>query len=186
MPRKAKIETISAVPYSVIPGRKYLVPYIRPPTAIHGYEAGNQVPIIGELHEDTLLGFPYLHFHHDRRFIPPRIYNEMQNPWEALAVTRLIPNESGELEVDPLWVDLPIKHGEFTCHRQMPEPTIKVVGLDRLEKLFKFRKLENRVCPHKRVSLSGMYPDNDWCLTCPGHGLKWNANTGDLVQQIKE
>jgi len=186
MPRKVKIERISEVPYSVLPGRKYLVPYICPPTAIHGYEAGYPIPVIGELHDDTLLGFPYLHLHHDRRFIPPRIYNEMRHPWEALAVTGLIPNESGEREIDPLWVNVPIRYGEFVCYRQMPQPTTKVLGLDRLEKLFKFSKLENRVCPHKGISLSGMFPDNSGCLTCPGHGLKWNASTGDLIQQIKE
>ena len=37
------------------------------------------------------------------------------------------------------------------------------------------------ICPHKGAPLEGMQPDDDGCITCPFHGLRWNASTGQLA-----
>jgi hypothetical protein len=45
--------------------------------------------------------------------------------------------------------------------------------------------LDTMRCPHRGICLRGIPPDSNGVITCPGHGLKWNANTGELVPHSK-
>ena len=37
------------------------------------------------------------------------------------------------------------------------------------------------VCPHRGVPLGSQPIDAGGCVTCPGHGIRWHATTGELV-----
>lgn len=54
-----------------------------------------------------------------------------------------------------------------------------------------FAELENKqrcailgnVCPHRGTPRMQMIDNGDGTLTCPAHGLKWSASTGQLINQ---
>lgn len=43
---------------------------------------------------------------------------------------------------------------------------------------------KNPICPHRGISLASFPVDDDGCVTCPGHGLKWNLTTGEMVSRF--
>ena len=54
--------------------------------------------------------------------------------------------------------------------------------LEDLEEAYQGQRLkEGMVCPHRGADLSTFPVDDDGCVTCPLHALKWNARTGELV-----
>jgi len=85
-------------------------------------------------------------------------------------------------EVDPRWIGLQIQSRKFKCHRQMPCYPFIPSGIGRLEESMQQQKMCDRICPHKGVSLSGIPVDSNDQIVCPGHGLRWNNKTGDLIK----
>ena len=169
-------------------GKFYMVPCIKVPTDIKGYKTGEFCPIIGSLHSDALLDFPYDHYHYDRRFIPRAKYIEWSpSDWAAGVVMRYLARwdkgYSAQGEMDPRWIGLKIESRKFKCHRQMPTYTFLPSGLDRLEDSMQEKKMCNRICPHQGVSLAGIPVDANNEIVCPGHGLRWNVNTGALIKR---
>ncbi len=53
-----------------------------------------------------------------------------------------------------------------------------------LEPEFAQCRLTKGKCPHKNIPLVGLEPDSDGNVICPGHGLKWNLATGQLVSRL--
>jgi len=169
-------------------GKFYMVPCVQVPTDIKGYKAGEFCPIIGSLHSDALLSFPYDHYHYDRRFIPRAKYIECSpSEWASLAVMRYLlrwdAGYSTKGEMDPRWVGLKIESRKFKCYRQMPTYTFTPSGLDQLEESMQEHKLCDRICPHKGISLAGIQVDANNEIVCPGHGLKWSSKTGALIKR---
>lgn len=56
--------------------------------------------------------------------------------------------------------------------------------LMRLEKAYCQETLrDGYICPHRGISCRGVVAESDG-VVCPGHGLKWNTETGKLVSRI--
>jgi hypothetical protein len=166
-----------------IVGRTYLVPCVRAPRDAEfppGY-----VPVFGARHRDyDLIGFPYDHWHHDRRFTTPRhfalgmrIAKERGAP--ALIFDQVLAVRTGADLPEPVW--RPRK-----CWREMPAyPDQPPRWLPDLEDAYQGKRLRGacKVCPHRGLPLASLPASPDGTVTCPGHGLRWNVSTGRLVRR---
>jgi len=173
---------------SVAVGEFYIVPCIKVPTDIRGYKTGKFCPIIGSLHSDAILNFPYDHYHYDQRFIPRAEYRKHPpSEWAASAVMRYLTEwdagYSTKGEMDTRWRGLPIQFRKFKCYRQMPTYPFVPDRIEQLEKVMQDHKMCDRICPHKGVSLAGILVDVNDEIVCPGHGLRWNIETGELIKR---
>lgn len=161
-----------------IVGKFYLVPCVEvtADSRIDGYRKGEFVPVVGDLHEDgEFLGFPYQHYHYDRRFIPDR-----RMPRWGAALNTENPAWSERKGVVPetiVWL-------KRKCVRQMPD--IPPNLCHKLEPHFSQAKLCSDRCPHKGFLLNALPADREGNVVCPGHGLKWHRPSGALVSRIPE
>jgi hypothetical protein len=135
------------------------------------------IPVIGPMHEDAdLINFKPRHWHIDWRFAPKRV----------------VPTFPGQIYGTVLCKDL---RGDAIAETKGPElklrkmqrewPTypfkqVESVWLPKLREAFKGHRLKGMVCPHRGIPLQGCPQDGD-VVTCPGHGLRWNIKTGELV-----
>lgn len=154
--------------------------------------SGQWIPVLGPIHEDgEIIGFPYPHWHVDWRFASDAVFRRAQGirqNWAVLAVPIMKhPKKSYELAPDMLerivLSDTPVLRLR-KCKRVSPKWTdirgVDVHWLKPLEKHCADMKMRNMVCPHRGLPLQGCPQDGD-VVHCPGHGLKWNVNTGELV-----
>ncbi len=160
---------VTEVKEPLIIGKFYLVPCVTMPVDIEGFKAGKPIPVIGDLHADPSLGVSQLHYHYDRRFIKPEIHVGFVVSVRVCA--------TGE-EIHPkniFW-----KRRKCYCNSlSLPDSFCPI-----LEAEFGQCRLINRRCPHKNIPLNGLQPDSDGNVICPGHGLKWNLATGQLVSRF--
>ena len=173
-------------------GKFYRVPCIRT-TKLYSYGGAQWMPIIGPEHEDKeFVGFDPTHWHIDWRFAGERAFKE---------VTRL-PMKSGPhshcyAAVVQRWgwndpaLGRALTEGEpvmrrMKCKREWPAyPFTAAKWLPKLEAAYADCKLKpGLVCPHKGLPLEHAARDGD-VATCPGHGLRWNVRTGELVRSEK-
>ena len=161
----------------MIVGQYYRVPAV---LAIewHGY---HQVwlPVIGPKHEDSeFINFPWLHYHLDWRFVPRRIFDfftKIRDPQYVYASPIQCPDTRGNQVI----AEGPILK-RMKCKRESPPFPIEAVQkrwLPKLSAKYACAKITNGVCPHRGIPVSAMIREGD-VLTCPGHGLRWNAITG--------
>lgn len=168
-----------------IVGRRYLVPCC---TALSMKTRRRYlVPVNGPIHTDPELGHPATvpHFHVDWRFISNRTAFDMYrididcvgrwNDCYSQALFNMA--EIGVGNNEPLFV------GErmMVCKR-IPPPVTRHRLVSKLEKMCKGRQLnlDTMLCPHKGVPLASLPVEADGCVTCPGHGLRWDVRTGKL------
>ena len=152
----------------------YKVPAIRV-TEWHGHKGW--LPVIGPMHEDAeFVNFPWPHFHVDWRFVSWQL-------WRRLSDVPARNHHFGRP------VQCPDRHGNRVI---LEGPTLKRMTYKRdpghfprecarwiepLEQSLACAKLINGLCPHRGIPVSAMHREGD-ILTCPGHGLQWNAVTG--------
>lgn len=185
----ARIEDLTTPP---VVGTRYDVPGVVipkdwPRTGEEGRAARGRFlpgwwPTLGPEHEDReILEFPPWHIHIDPRFVP----NSRFKP-ELL----ISPLNLSRTERDPY---PPLTHERriVRCCRTMPGwpwnapiPYFKGHTMwKRLEDEYAGARLKScKVCPHRGIPLSSMEPQ-DGVLTCPGHGLRWDAQTGEIVKR---
>jgi hypothetical protein len=137
------------------------------------------LPVIGPKHEDQeFINFPWQHYHLDWRFVPSRIFDfiaSVRGPSLVYASPIQCPNTYGEKVI----AEGPVLK-RMKCKRELPSFPIAAVEkawLPRLTAKYACAKLTNGVCPHRGIPVEAMIRDGD-ILTCPGHGLRWNAITG--------
>jgi hypothetical protein len=139
------------------------------------------IPVVGPMHEDAeIVHFPWQHFHVDWRFASARL-------WAYFKDRRAIgghfgwpiqtPNNDGTQVIlagpEPRRMTYKRDPGAFPANiTRWQKP---------LREKFACAKLINGTCPHRGIPVSAMHREGD-ILTCPGHGLKWHAITGDAVQ----
>lgn len=152
-------------------GKSYLVPCLRVGAAPLTYaRPGEWVPVLLPEHEDSdIIKFPYLHFHLDWRFLSKRQYR-LANI--AYAVQR----EHGGRQ----FFDSGITYKRKKMLRE--SPAVHLEGLapwfTKLKEKYKDSCLvKDMKCPHRGIDLSGCKPV-EGIITCPAHGLRWNAETG--------
>lgn len=158
----------------MIVGQFYKVPCVRV-ERWHQFEGW--FPVIGPMHEDAeIIRFSPEHFHIDWRFVSERIWKEFGNrsyPGHHFAWPIQCPDGWGRKVIleGPALKRLKCKRdpGRF--------PTEKATWMDRLHKAMACTKLTNGVCPHRGIPVDAMHREGD-ILTCPGHGMRWNAITG--------
>lgn len=184
----------------VVVGRRYLVP-----TVIRKWGVPKRfavVPIIGPLHEDAqFINFPDRHWHPDRRFLSDAWFRSgfsARSHWAVVyipepknyAIARL---RGVQLEVTdqvkergPSVVDGGRR--VMVCKRLI-ESFVESSGkppqwLRQMEQVYKKERLRKMICPHRGISCVGVKPESDGGIVCPGHGLKWNQETGQLISRF--
>jgi hypothetical protein len=103
---------------------------------------------------------------------PSNVYNRVLHRWPI--------HEKKETMTDPF------HNGEVVlrrrkCHREFPEyPRVLAGWMNALEKSCADLTMRNMTCPHRGMPLESCPRDGD-VVTCPGHGLRWNVKTGEMV-----
>lgn len=169
-------------------GQYYTIPTLfitESTTKYSNWKHGDWLPVMGPLHEDAeIIGFHFHHYHIDWRFVSARIWNrtrsrrnDSKSGDRIILATVISPEISGvQFAGDPA-------PRRMRCNREMPDfPSEKAPWFPRLEAAYATRKLPAcRTCPHRGLPLANLPPKPDGTVICPGHGLRWRLNTGDLV-----
>ena len=165
-------------------GKFYRVPTVKT-TDTHrpmGY-----VPIIGPLHTDAeIIQFPHEHWHIDWRFAPKALWDYAAfGPWRdnshcyaVVQQPRAVPSWGHKVLIDE---EYGVQPRRMKCKREFPAyPYSKAKWFTELKAKFAGCKLKpGLICPHKGVPVVG--PKEGDIATCPGHGLRWNVVTGEIV-----
>lgn len=154
-------------------GKYYLVPCVR--GQYFGVVA--DWPVIGPMHEDAeYIKFKWHHYHIDWRFVPHKLFRPLGYKMGALLLTNHISN--------PIGLPAPVLR-----RRKMYRPFQKFIWPATMSDAYKkfaaayseSKLSSGMVCPHRGLPLQGCPQDGD-VVTCPGHGLRWNVITGELVK----
>lgn len=144
-------------------------------------------PVLGSLHEDgEIIQFPWKHYHIDWRFVTDRLLGADMAYSFAFGLHR-----GQHVYAKPLMIGPRINTDGLgrpslrrrKCHREhaLPFDVKKVAWLPKLEKAHAACKLAGKVCPHRGYDLTHEPVDAQGFVTCPLHGLRWNAATGALA-----
>lgn len=163
---------------SPVIGQFYRVPAIE----VRGwFRFSGFVPVIGPEHDDAeIIKFPYLHYHVDWRFISKERFEYFQRfaGWPNSVYGSVVERATRrgiQILSDPVLKLM-------KCKRALPPyPHVRAPWLGELSAKFACAKLINGHCPHRGIHVSQMIRDGD-ILTCPGHGLRWNAVTGEAIK----
>ncbi len=164
------------IPFTI--GRFYRVPTVR----ARLYQRLRDWPVIGPQHEDAqFINFPHQHVHVDWRFVCDADFKFATRAYRPPLAVPLCTGHG-----TPNMFELPppmLKRR--VCRREMPQwPLKQLAWLRPLEDAFAGRCLKpGLVCPHRGFPLKGLPPDADGVVTCPGHGLSFNAYTGLMVRR---
>ena len=167
-------------------GRYYSVPVVRGTWRHH---LRNWV-VIGPGHEDTeIIGFPEYHFHLDPRFVS-------KQRWDAWSLQAILGGPVSEPTGSRCTVDWPRPRFVGLRKRRMIREVspLEIRGLFAqahwmfdLEERYRHESLRaGMVCPHRGTDLSTQPVDTQGCVTCPCHGLRWNATSGRLVPLVPQ
>ena len=182
-----RIDKLKAPP---VVGKFYMVPCIR--VTESSYLPPGLWPITGPKHEDAeLLNFPFQHFHVDVRFLTPKQVRAHGSPYglgdgssvRSVLVRPITVTFADGSPNSVRWSGPEL--AELRCRRKMPlypevadQPLWKQLGDAYADKRVKCGK-----CPHRGLPLESLprEPGTD-IVTCPGHGLRWDLKTGEMVR----
>lgn len=143
-------------------------------------------PVLGELHEDKdIVGFKFLHFHIDWRFasagqlkfLERRECGARERAWYGvpLMLTERI-GEGAHFTAGPR--NYQTRVSRMTCKRDwLPYPHHRAGWQRRMKEAYADSCLVRGICPHRGYDLSHE-PVIDGVVTCPLHGLRFDAATG--------
>jgi len=158
-------------------GKMYLVPCVRadektPPRPARGSE---WIPILLPFHEDSeIVNFPHWHYHLDFRFLSPR---QWKNSGLSVVIHRRPVGDDALLE----FFDGTVTYKRRKCLREMPSFYPETKWHKELSAAYAKIGLVKWKCPHRGLDLEGC-PIVNGVVTCPGHGLRFNAKTGRVIQ----
>lgn len=155
-------------------GRFYRVPCVL--TNGHAWLGSGWQPVIGPMHEDRgAVNFPHQHWHIDLRFLPKKNVHIGLHHLFGIPIMKEDRYGRAVVTAGP---ELRLKKYQ----RPMPSyPVEKAQWLGKLKAECAHMKLQNMICPHRGMPLAGCEQDGDE-VQCPGHGLRWNVKTGELVR----
>ena len=154
-------------------------------------------PVIGDWHEDAeFLKFDSHHIHIDARFVTPRhkaasrrrdilcrmVNTPIQRNREKLTHYKSRPNS----DTSPPLVGYQWRkcvRAEFTLLEVGDNGELPWWMAD-LEDHYQDVELKQAVCPHKGAPLNGP-TDEQGCVTCPLHGLRFRESDGRLVRHTE-
>jgi hypothetical protein len=159
-------------------GRMYLVPCMH--TSLSGSFLPEWVPVIGPRHTDEEhLKFPHEHYHIDWRFVSDATYQSALGEVSGVVHGTVLTNTHGKHRVEGCAV---LKRR--MCKRLMPDhparPRENWVALELAQRSTCNRLKPGNICPHRGIDLTP-FAKPDGTAICPGHGLKWNLRTGELL-----
>jgi hypothetical protein len=166
-------------------GKFYRVPCIKT-TKRCSYGHGAFVPIIGPEHADAeFLNFPHSHWHIDWRFASAQVFSRAHwghlRPSSHVYAVVLQRWAWGSPLYNHAFIEGDVVMKRMKCKRVLPPYPFKdAKWLPKLEAAFASARMTGMVCPHKGLPLEGCPLDGD-VVQCPGHGLRWNIKTGELV-----
>lgn len=155
------------------------VPCIYLPHTFHG---DTWIPVLGHKHSDADLGVIHVHWHIDWRFASERLLVGCSRNITGQPHGTVIFNDGADYL--PTLTGVPeIKRRK--CKRAMPDFPARPKGLlframevtqrDRCNKL-----VDGHTCPHRGIDLRP-FVQADGTAICPGHGLRWDMATGELI-----
>lgn len=172
-------------------GQRYKVP------TVFGYLYGQYKPwpVLGPRHDDKeIIGFELVHYHLDLRFVNPADYRHLCHfgpPHRHVLHDMPVPGQTkpGNFPLGPVvfrWRKyyretpvFPQLAAEWSSQPSYPAER-SAPWMNLLEKAYEGHRLGlDLICPHRGASLKNM-PVVDGCITCPLHGLQWDAATGEL------
>jgi len=176
-------------------GKRYLVPCVKTLRQIQGYCTGEYVPVNGDWHDDPELGADFIHLHYDWRFIPKNRFDNISRAaainlfWMGRADAIFLVNQQIEwrpLKCYRLTVEEPVNLTTNRSAWSRTNPDIHDRWQNFEQRYAETRLPSCRICPHRGFDLRHIPPDEDGNILCPGHWLKWNAQTGELVRRWDE
>lgn len=163
-------------------GKYYSVPAVKV-ISWHGFKGW--LPIIGPKHEDAeIVGFPWEHYHIDWRFAPKSVFQYLCGHRAGPGYVYAYPIQTPDGRGNPSLVGGP-ETRRMLCKRELPQfPIVGERGtgawVHKLREAFCGASITKGVCPHRGIPVSAMIREGD-VLTCPGHGLQFNATTGEAL-----
>jgi Rieske Fe-S protein len=150
-------------------GERYLVPCV-----VDEYDGQTFVyPVINHPHTDTENGQPETHYHLDYRFV------KHDNQGKFPRVTHSHSRYNFETQIRPEgkieYFVLEVINEDF--HGITP---VELIAKSKL----KHKCIHKGKCPHRGYELSQAAP-KDGVITCPLHGLRFDAETKQLLQDNK-
>lgn len=161
-------------------GKYYQVQAIRV-TDWHGY--CGWLPIIGPKHEDSeFIGFPWQHFHIDWRFAATEVADGLASRRLGASGMYAWPVQCPDTRGVQVILEGPTVR-RMTYKRALPPfPWHAANWLTPLQAKYACAKLTNGKCPHRGIPVEAMIDLGGGILECPGHGLRWNALTGESLK----
>lgn len=161
-------------------GRSYLVNVVKT-MPYQGPWLGQEVPVLGTLHEDQeLTGFRWKHWHVDWRFVTHGLMDHV--------ITRCKRRpDDGFLGIPVYFPNRPLpdpRRVELECKREHAMFPSNVEWMATMEFAHRERRSDCKTCPHRGISLVGAPVDGRGARVCPGHGLAWDRETGELMPRV--
>jgi hypothetical protein len=185
---KRKIEIIDQIEGQPVIGKMYLVMCVKVSVESGKYECGVRgwVPIMGPLHDDReYIGVKIRHYHIDWRFA--RFDDDGAGPVEQARKFGRFVSDKQVMSLPELRRRRCVREmGAFPTH--LPDYSGDGTPIDfirKLETAYRDVKLKPdcMICPHRGISLAGV-TEKDGVRVCPGHGLAWRMDTGELSPRL--
>lgn len=146
------------------------------------------VPILEPEHDDIdVIRFPQTHWHIDWRFTTEAFLDHYTRV-QATKHSRIVPPDqrfTGLIIVrshqGEVMTDGTVTTASLTCRRQSPDFPVTWFTSE-LENRYSQAKAKNMICPHRGINLRGQ-PIECGRVTCPGHGLQFDIESGELVRR---
>lgn len=179
-------------------GKHYMVPCIKIDeieSARGKYKSLNcmaWVPVWPIDHDDRDIGFPEQHYHVDWRFVSNK---DIRCIVKALYGLKCPDGPIEDMLQEIILLVIVIKdviegpeEWPQCCYRTRLTWPYHHRAPEKLEIKLKGAKLKCNRCPHWGFDLSTVPPDENGIIQCPGHGLCFRADTGDIVprKSVKE
>ena len=172
------------------PGKRYRTACVR--ASLGHISPPEWIPVIGPPHDDTeFIGLAPVHLHIDWRFLNKRqrklALNFGENAAHDLVVATVYPDDdSGPIELDQALSKSDLPKTAFLKHMSKkyqgpfpPYPEQPPYWLPALSRAYQHASLlPGKICPHRGADLSEAQPDEQGVITCPLHGLRWQAHDG--------
>ena len=194
-----KIPQCRPLPDTPVVRRRYARPCVR--TEWHGGGL-KWIPVVGTVHDDAEhIMADFLHIHVDFRFLCQRdrqrlLHQTLDEDDSGINPVFIVPIS----EVVPADIEKPITIAEAIRNDHPTEEWLSIrmrpyLGpyptYPRDERIWWHAALtaayagsqliDGRICPHQGTDLAGIPPDDDGTVTCPLHGLRWCARTGQII-----
>jgi len=187
---REQLERVDELKTAPVIGRPYLVPavpfrseWLESRTGWSELKTWPWVPVMGPRHEDAEhLNFEWEHYHFDWRFVPRHMLRmSTVSRGRNRFFARVATGSMVHLER--------LEHRRFVCARRMPIfPRSLAQGwMAALEAAYATHRLRKdcAVCPHRGMRLAGQPTNADGLVICPGHGLRWDLESGRLVPAVQ-